>query len=78
MTTAWAWLTRGQVAAATRANLAGTLLAAMAVIGVPWLLVSAACGRWLPGSPSAVAAAAIAATVTLVAIVQWGWRLLGG
>ena len=78
MTTAWAWLMRGQVAAATRANAAGTLLGVMAVIGVPWLLVSAARGRWLPGSPNAVVWAAIAATVTLVAIIQWGWRLLGG
>ena len=78
MTTAWAWLMRGQVAAAIRANAAGTLLGAMAVIGVPWLLVSAARGRWLPGSPNAAVAAAIAAIVTLVAILQWGWRLLGG
>ena len=50
----------------------------MAVIGVPWLLVSAARGRWLPGTPNSVAAAALAATVTLVAMIQWGWRLLSG
>lgn len=78
MTTLWAWLMRGHVAAALRANAAGTLLCAMAMVGVPWLLFSAAGGRWLPGTPNAVAAAAIAATATLTAILQWGWRLLGG
>ena len=78
MTTSWAWLMRGQVAAAIRTNAAGTLLGAMAVVGVPWLLGSAARGRWLPGSPNVVAVAAFAATVTLVAMIQWGWRLLSG
>jgi hypothetical protein len=78
MTTAWAWLMRGQVAAALRSNAAGALLGMLALAGVPWLLVSAARGRWLPCTPGPVAAAWMAVALVLIALIQWGWRLLGG
>ena len=67
-----------ELAAAFRANAAGALLGAMAAASVPWLLISAARGRWLPGTPGLIAMSAMAVAVTLIALVQWGWRLLGG
>ena len=42
MTTSWAWLLRGEIGHALAANAGGTLLAGLSLVGVPWLLVSAA------------------------------------
>ncbi len=78
MTTAWAWLMRGCVDSALRSNASGTLLGLLALAGVPWLLVSAARGRWLPCTPTPVAAAGIAVALVLIALVQWSWRLWSG
>jgi hypothetical protein len=78
MTTAWAWLVRGEVRAALRANASGALMAMLALVGVPWLLASAARGRWLPGTPGPALAAAGAVALVVIALVQWGWRLLAG
>ena len=74
MTTAWVWLVRGQVAEASRANAGGGLLAAAAMIGVPWLLLSALRGRWLGWTPNSTALAWAAAAVAAVTLLQWGWR----
>jgi hypothetical protein len=76
MTTAWGWLVRGHAADALRANAGGGLLAAAAMIGVPWLLLSALRGRWLAWTPNSTALGWAAAVVLAVALLQWGWRLM--
>jgi hypothetical protein len=78
MTTSWAYLVRGRVAAALWCNTSGTLLGMWAVASVPWLLVSAARGRWLPGTPGTGVTAGMAVALVVIALVQWGWRLLAG
>ncbi len=78
MTTSWAWLMRGEVRAALRANASGTLLGMLALVGVPWLLASAGRGRWLPGTPGPALTAVAAVALVVIALVQWGWRLLAG
>ena len=78
MTTSWAWLMRGHVVAALRSNASGALLGMLALAGVPWLLVSAARGRWLPGTPGPEVTAGMAVALVAIALIQWGWRLLAG
>ena len=76
MTTAWAHLVRGQVIGALRANVGGTLLAVVAMIAMPWLLGSAARGRWLGMAPNGAVAACISTTILLVILIDWLVRLL--
>lgn len=76
MTTAWACLVRGEPLPALRANVGGTVLAVLAVGGAPWLLASAACGRWRLWVPSDTAVAWAAAAVALLMLVEWMLRLL--
>jgi len=78
MTTSWAYLVRGHVVAALRSNTSGALLGMLALVGVPWLLVSAVRGRWLPGTPNAEVTAGLAVTLVVIALIQWGWQLLAG
>jgi hypothetical protein len=47
MTTSFALLMHGDIAASVRANAVGTLLAAFFVALIPWSLVSAVRGRWV-------------------------------
>jgi hypothetical protein len=47
MTTSFALLVRGDVTNSLRANYAGTLLAAVGMLYIPWSLVSIYRGRWL-------------------------------
>jgi hypothetical protein len=76
MTTAWVRLVHGHVAEALRANIGGTLLGLLAVVSVPWLLVSAVCGRWLPARPGPVPATWLSAGIGVVTLIQWGWRMM--
>ena len=78
MTTAWAHLVRGQLVGALRANVGGTLLGLLAVAAVPWLLASAARGRWLGWVPNSTAVARVAVGIGLVTLIDWGLRLLAG
>lgn len=78
MTTAWAWLVRGQLRESLQANAGGTLLAALAVAGAPWLLLSALRGRWIGTRPNGTTLTWIAAVVLLVTMIQWGWRWMNG
>ncbi len=75
MTTSWAWLLRGELGHALAANAGGTLLAGLSLTGVPWLLISAARGRWFGGRPGEYTVAGITALVSLVTAGQWLWRL---
>ena len=71
MTTSWAHFVRGQWPSALRANVGGTMLAALAAVTMVWSLVSAATGRlWfrLPGDRVLVA---VAGTVIAITLVDW-------
>ena len=59
-----------------RANVAGTLLGLAAIAAVPWLLLSAARGRWLCRGPNPMVAATGATSIIGVAILDWLVRLL--
>jgi len=76
MTTSWAWLLRGKIGRALAASAGGTLLAGLAMAGVPWLSLAAIRGRWPGGSPNNWIMAGVAGVVCLVTAVQWVWRLL--
>lgn len=78
MTTAWAHLVRGEWIEALRANVGGTLLALLNLVAVPWLLLSAARGRWLGWAPSDSATAWTALAIATVTIVDWCVRLVTG
>ncbi|MBC8350948.1 MAG: DUF2752 domain-containing protein [Planctomycetes bacterium] len=78
MTTSWAHATRGQLFAALRANVGGTLLAGLAIIVGPWLLLSGFRGRWIWWVPNEWIAAAVSLALLLVTIMDWGCRLLAG
>ena len=78
MTTAWAYLVRGEWVGAGRANLGGALLGLMAIVAVPWLLISAVSGKWLGLSPSAAAAKWVSIVILLVTLIDWAFRLLAG
>jgi hypothetical protein len=74
MTTAWAWLVRGGVIAAVRANVGGALSAAAALIGVPWLLLSALCGRWIGWTPNGKPLVWAGSALLALTLLQWGCR----
>ena len=78
MTTSWAHLVRGQLIGALRASVGGTLLGALAVVGVPWLVVSAARGRWLGWGPNGTTVGWVASAILLVTLIDWGIRLAAG
>jgi len=76
MTTAWAHLMRGNWFDACRANTGGVLLGLLAIVAVPWLFASAACGRWFGISPDSRVTIWIFGTVLLVTLIDWAVRLL--
>ena len=78
MTTSWAHVTHGQPIAAMRANVGGTLLAGLALIASPWLLVSGVRGRWIWRTPREWTVAAVSVALLVVTVVDWGCRLLAG
>jgi len=75
MTTSWAHAVRGQLPSALRANVGGTMLAALAVIAAPWGVVSGFRGRWLWPPPSDLWIAALTISILLVTLADWGTRL---
>jgi hypothetical protein len=78
MTTAWACLVRGQVISALRANVGGALLAAIAIVSVPWLFASAALGRWLGWAPNSRVMAWAGSALVLITLIDWAVRLAVG
>lgn len=75
MTTSWAHVVRGQLGAALRANVGGTLLCLIAMVAAPWLLASALRGRWVLGRLDSNVGAWIGVAVALVTLLDWLWRL---
>jgi hypothetical protein len=78
MTTAWAHATRGDFRAALAANGGGAVLLILTVIAAPWLLASAAAGRWLGGRPSAGVLLWIGGAGLMVTVLDWLRRLATG
>lgn len=75
MTTAWAYLVRGKIAAALRANAAGAVLAMMDAAGVAWLAVCGIWGRWWPLRPNPAWMVWLIAMVFAGAVGDWAIRL---
>jgi hypothetical protein len=75
MTTSWSHAVRGQWLHAIGSNVGGALLAAMAMVAGPWLLVSATRGRWLVGRPGDRTLAVIASAVIVITLFDWVYRL---
>jgi hypothetical protein len=78
MTTAFAYVVRGQLGAAFRSNAGGMLLALATMLVAPWAVMSAIVGKFVirpPGERVLVIAAIVVVTVTLV---DWIGRLMAG
>ena len=75
MTTSWAHLVRGQLAAATEVNAGGTLLGLLAMMTRPWAVISAVRGSYLGGQPSHRALLLVTLVVVVVTLAHWFWRL---
>ena len=78
MTTSWAHLVRGEGADAFRANAAGALLALAAMLATPWLLLSAAAGRWVGWAPRGMPLAVAAVLAFGIMLLDWVRRLFAG
>ena len=84
MTTAWAELTRGRVLAALAANIGGVILALLAAVFGPWLIIAGWRGQWqlrvkkrerCPEPVNATVILQIAMLVLIVVVVEWGIRV---
>jgi len=75
MTTAWASLIRGRLFAALRANATGTGLGVLSLAALPWLILSAAKGRWWLVSLTAQRLACLMGLFVSLALVEWGLRV---
>lgn len=74
MTTAWAHVMRGQLQAALRVNVGGTLLALQTMIAIGMLTAGALRGR-VPHTASGVVAIVGLLLVMGIALVEWVWRI---
>jgi hypothetical protein len=77
MTTAFAWATRGRIDRAWGANPAGSLIAPLCAVIVPWLLFASTTGR---SRPFRTVDGPIVCAVLLgagLALASWGVRMLG-
>lgn len=78
MTTSWAHAVRGDWLDAGRTNAGGAVLAAIALLGGPWLAISAASGRWWIGAPDERSLAGAALGVVALTLADWIYRLWSG
>lgn len=79
MTTAWSHAVRGHWLRAAECNAGGAVLAAVAMLVGPWLLVAAARGKWfLAGPPPEWALAALALGFLAITFIDWFVRLYAG
>jgi hypothetical protein len=71
-------LLNGQPLRALRANVGGALLAVVAIVVGPWMLVSGLWGRWIGGPPREMVAVTIGVAIVLVTLIDWAVRLAWG
>lgn len=76
MTTAWANVMELRMGEAVRANSGGTLLAILALMATPWLLLSAAVGRWILVAPNDLVLVIVAGVFVAVTLADWAWRMM--
>jgi hypothetical protein len=76
MTTSWAHALRGQMLAALRANVGGTLLCLGSLAAVPWLVACAWAGRWLPRAVRDQEIAWASLGLVTITLVDWAIRLV--
>lgn len=77
MTTCFAHFVRGQFVEATRANLAGVVLAMTSALLIPWCLYSAAIGRTWKVSDPVTAGGGLAIGLCGSTVVLWAVRVMG-
>jgi hypothetical protein len=78
MTTSFAYLARGRLVEAMRANLAGGVLAILCAVQIPWLWISVARGRlWLVRRMDEAFVWSLVG-LTGVAGAHWIWRIVSG
>lgn len=71
MTTAWARLLRLDLPGALAASAGGALLCVAAALAVPWLLATAARGRWCYLRPTPNLVLPAVAVLALVVLIDW-------
>lgn len=75
MTTSWAWMMDGRPAKSWQANAGGALLALVSILAAPWLLASAAAGRWIGGPLNEWFVVFVSLAIVTVTLVEWSWRV---
>jgi hypothetical protein len=75
-TTAWSHLVRGEFFGALAANATGMLAGVMAMAAAPWLLASAARGRWVGPATRSDFGACVIVGLFAMAVIEWCVRLL--
>ena len=77
MTTSFAHFVRGDLASAARANLAGTVLAAISAMMIPWCVLSFFAGRmWFVSDPVMVGLG-LTISIGVLAVLLWVVRIIG-
>ncbi len=71
MTTSWARLLHGDLAGAAAANAGGLVMCLLGIAAVPWLLATAAVGRWCYLRPDAGLVFPLFAAVALLVLLDW-------
>lgn len=75
ITTSWAYSVRGRIVKAMAASVSGTFLAGLAVVAVPWLMISAYRGTWTLVSPTPRGFAWVFVFVWVGLVCEWIIRL---
>ncbi|WP_417851554.1 DUF2752 domain-containing protein [Thalassoglobus sp.] len=75
-TTSVAYFVRGQWIDSLKSNTAVFVLAFLGLVYLPWSLLSLKAGRLLGVVTPSHFVVTILVTLSVIAVVQWGWRLL--
>jgi hypothetical protein len=78
MTTAWSHVVRGHPVRAVQANAGGALICAAVLVCVPYLLITAARGRWVVRPPNEAVLAVAATAFVAITLIDWAIRLWSG
>jgi hypothetical protein len=76
MTTAWTYAVRGEVRSAVAVNAAGAVACGLSVVVAPWLVASAAAGRWLIAKLTPQALLIAATAFFALTLLDWARRLI--
>lgn len=76
MTTSWAWVMRGRIDRAVKANVGGVVLALLAASAGPWVLLSGVAGRWRVVRPNDWVVLGVCVVTLVVTLVDWVSRLV--